>query len=198
MRIAVTGASGLIGTPLVEHLRAARHEVLRLVRRPARGVDEVEWNPVAGTVTPGALDGVDAVIHLAGAGVGDKRWSPDYKREILQSRIDGTQTIARAIAQLEAKPAVLISASAIGFYGDTGDNEVDESSPAGSGFLADVVVQWEAAAEEARQAGIRVVHPRTGLVLTPAGGALGKLLPLFKAGVGGKLGSGKQLSLIHI
>ncbi len=188
----MTGASGLIGSQLVPALTSARHEVVRLVRRPPRGTDEVEWNPTAGTVTPGALEGVDAVIHLAGAGVGDKRWTDAYKHEILASRVDGTTAIAKAITQLERPPAVLISASAIGYYGDTGDHEVDEASAPGSGFLADVVVQWEAAADPAREAGIRVVHPRTGLVMTSHGGALGKLLPLFRAGVGGRLGSGQQ------
>lgn len=192
MKVAVTGASGLIGTSLLPHLRSNGHEVLRLVRRPPRGVDEVEWNPTAGTATPGALEGVDAVIHLAGAGVGDKRWSDAYKREILNSRVEGTTTIATLMAGLEQKPKVLISASAIGIYGDTGDTAVDEATAPGAGFLADVCVQWEAAADPARAAGIRVVHPRTGLVMSRHGGALAKLLPIFKAGAGGRLGSGKQ------
>jgi uncharacterized protein (TIGR01777 family) len=192
VKVAVTGASGLIGTSLLPQLRSNGHEVLRLVRRPPRGVDEVEWNPTAGTVTPGAIEGVDAVIHLAGVGVGDKRWSDAYKREILNSRVEGTTTIATLMAGLEHKPSVLVSASAIGIYGDTGDTAVDESAAPGTGFLADVCVQWEAAADPARAAGIRVVHPRTGLVMSSHGGALAKLLPIFKAGIGGRLGSGKQ------
>jgi uncharacterized protein (TIGR01777 family) len=192
VKVAVTGASGLIGSRLLPHLRSNGHEVLCLVRRPPRGVDEVEWNPTAGTATPGALEGVDAVIHLAGAGVGDKRWSDAYKREILGSRVDGTTTIATLMAGLDRKPQVLISSSASGIYGDTGDTAVDETAAPGSGFLADVCVQWEAAANPAREAGIRVVHPRTGLVMSRHGGALAKLLPIFKAGAGGRLGSGKQ------
>ena len=192
MKIAITGASGLIGTALVPFLRADGHEVLRLVRRPATAPDEVSWDPRAGTVDMAGLAGVDAVIHLAGVGVGDKRWSDSYKAEILGSRIDGTTTIAHAVATLDPKPAVLISASAIGYYGDTGDRAVDESAAKGEGFLADVVATWEASADEARAAGVRVVHPRTGLVMARKGGAWGRLLPLVRLGVGGRLGNGRQ------
>jgi uncharacterized protein (TIGR01777 family) len=192
MKIAITGASGLIGTALVPFLRADGHEVLRLVRRPATAPDEVSWDPRAGTVDMAGLAGVDAVIHLAGVGVGDKRWSDSYKAEILGSRVDGTTTIAHAVATLDPKPAVLISASAIGYYGDTGDRAVDESAAKGEGFLADVVAAWEAAADEARAAGVRVVHPRTGLVMARKGGAWGRLLPLVRLGVGGRLGNGRQ------
>lgn len=192
MKIAVTGASGLIGTPLVAHLRSLDHDVYRLVRRAASAPDEITWNPDSGFVDLEKLAGTEAVIHLAGAGVGDHRWTDAYKQEILNSRVKGTDTISRAIASLDPKPRVLVSASAIGFYGDTGDRAVTEIDPAGAGFLADVVVAWEAAANPARDAGIRVVHPRTGLVVAGNGGAWGRMFPLFKAGIGGKLGSGKQ------
>jgi len=192
MKVAVTGASGLIGKPLVAHLRSLGHDVYRLVRRAAAEPDEISWNPESGFVDLEKLAGTDAVIHLAGAGVGDKRWTAEYKKEILDSRVKGTNTIARAMASLDPKPAVLVSASAIGFYGDTGDRAVTETDPSGHGFLADVVVAWEAAANPASDAGIRVVHPRTGLVVASEGGAWGRMFPLFKAGVGGKLGSGKQ------
>jgi uncharacterized protein (TIGR01777 family) len=192
MRVAVTGASGLIGTALVPHLRSVGHEVVRLVRRPAAAPDEVTWDPKAGTVDLDALAGIDGVIHLAGAGVGDHRWTDDWKREILDSRVDGTHTIVNAMLALDPKPRVLVSASAIGWYGDTGDRIVDETAPAGSGFLADVVRAWEAAAAPAASAGIRVVHPRTGLVVAKSGGAWARMFPLFKLGVGGKLGSGRQ------
>jgi uncharacterized protein (TIGR01777 family) len=147
---------------------------------------------MGGTVDLRALEGIDAVVHLAGAGVGDHRWTEAYKAEIRDSRVRGTDTIARAMAGLERRPTVLVSGSAIGFYGDTGDRAVDESTPAGSGFLADVVVAWEAAADPAREAGIRVVHPRTGLVVAGRGGAWGRLWPIFKLGGGGRLGSGRQ------
>ena len=192
MKIAITGASGFIGTALVPFLRADGHEVLRLVRRTPAAPDEISWDPRAGTVDLDPLAGVDAVIHLAGVGVGDKRWSDSYKAEILGSRIDGTTTIAHAVATLDPKPAVLISASAVGFYGDTGDRAVDESAPKGEGFLADVVEAWESSADEARAAGVRVVHPRTGLVMAPEGGAWARLLPLVRLGVGGRLGNGRQ------
>lgn len=189
--VAVTGASGLIGSALVTALRSEGHRVKTLVRRPPLDPDEVQWQP-GRPLDPAALEGVGAVVHLAGAGVGDRRWTTKYKRLILQSRVDGTDTIARAMAAMPQPPAVLVSASAIGFYGDTGDRAVDESAPQGEGFLADVVAQWEAAADPARQAGIRVVHPRTGLVVSSRGGAWARLFPFFKAGIGGRLGSGRQ------
>lgn len=192
MKVAVTGASGLIGTALVPHLRSVGHDVQRLVRRPAAAPDEVTWDPQVGTVDLDALQGIDAVIHLAGAGVGDHRWTDDYKREILNSRVDGTNTIVRAMAALDPRPRVLVSGSAIGWYGETGDRSVDETDPAGHGFLADVVRAWEAAAAPAEQAGIRVVHARTGLVVSKDGGAWGRMFPLFRFGLGGKLGSGRQ------
>jgi hypothetical protein len=192
MRIAVTGASGLIGGALVPHLRARGHEVLRLVRRTSGAPDEVTWDPMGGTVDVAGLAGVEAVIHLAGAGVGDHRWTPEYKAIIRESRTAGTATLATALASMDRPPTVLVSGSAIGFYGDTGNTAVDETAPAGSGFLADVVVAWEAAAQPARDAGIRVVHPRTGLVVAGRGGAWAKLWPLVRLGVGGKFGSGRQ------
>ncbi len=192
MRVAVTGASGLIGSALVPELRAQGHDVIRLVRRAPSAADEVRWDPTTGEVDLDGLAGVDGIVHLAGAGVGDHRWTDDYKAEILNSRVQGTQTIARAAAALDPKPAVLVCGSAIGFYGDTGDHAVDESAPQGPGFLADVVAQWEAAAAPAVDAGIRVPFARTGLVVSSRGGAWKRILPIFKAGLGGRLGSGQQ------
>ena len=192
MKVAITGASGLIGSALVPHLRSRGDEVLRLVRRPATAPDEVTWDPAAGTVDLGALEGIDGVVHLAGAGVGDHRWTDAYKKTILDSRVDGTHTIVKAMTELSSRPATLVAGSAIGWYGDTGDRAVDETAPAGTGFLADVVRAWEAAADPAREAGIRVTHARTGLVVAKEGGAWAKLFPIFKLGLGGKLGSGRQ------
>ena len=192
MRIAVTGSSGLIGSALVPHLRAAGHEVQRVVRRTAAAPDEITWDPAKGTIDLAAFNGVDGVVHLAGAGVGDHRWTDDYKREILDSRVDSTNTIVRAMQQVEHRPRVLVSASAIGWYGDTGDRIVDETAPAGTGFLADVVRAWEGASQVAVGSGIRVVNPRTGLVVAKSGGAWARMFPLFKFGLGGKLGNGKQ------
>lgn len=192
MRIAVTGSSGLIGSALVPHLRAAGHEVQRVVRRASSAPDEITWDPAKGTIDLATLNGVDGVVHLAGAGVGDHRWSDDYKREILNSRVDSTNTIVRAMQQVEQRPRVLVSASAIGWYGDTGDRIVDETAPAGTGFLADVVRAWEGASQVAVESGIRVVNPRTGLVVAKSGGAWARMFPLFKFGLGGKLGNGKQ------
>ncbi|MEU6015575.1 TIGR01777 family oxidoreductase [Streptomyces sp. NPDC047515] len=191
-RIAVTGASGLIGAALVRSLRADGHEVVRLVRRPARAGDEAEWDPGRGYVDVAGLVGCDAVVHLAGAGVGDHRWTPAYKREIRDSRVLGTTAIAEAVASLEVPPKVLLSGSAIGYYGDTGDRAVDESAPAGEGFLPSVCVEWEAATAAAQEAGIRTAHARTGLVVGREGGAWGRLFPLFRAGLGGRLGNGRQ------
>lgn len=192
MRIAVTGSTGLIGSALVPHLRSVGHDVVRLVRRAPAAADEVRWDPRAGTVDLAGLAGVEGVVHLAGAGVGDHRWTDAYKREIRDSRVDGTRTIASAMASLDPRPRVLVSGSAIGWYGDTGDRAVDESAPAGHGFLADVVRDWEAAAAPAAEAGIRVVHPRTGLVVSASGGAWQRMFPLFRLGLGGRLGSGRQ------
>ena len=187
MKIAITGASGLIGSALVPHLRARGDDVIRLVRRPAAAPDEASWDPDAGTVDLDALAGVEAVVHLAGAGVGDHRWSNDYKL-ILDSRVNGTHTIVRAMTELDLPPRALIAGSAIGWYGDTGDHAVDESAPAGTGFLADVVRAWEAAAEPAIAAGIRVVHARTGLVVSAPDSTMGPLVSILKVAVGGTSG----------
>ena len=187
-RIAVTGASGLIGTALVGYLKSQGHTVQRLVRRPAVSSEEITWDPIAGTVDMEALAGVDAVIHLAGAGVSDKRWTKKYKSEILNSRLLGTTTIAKAVAVV--KPQVFISASAIGWYGESGNRAVVENDRVGDDFLAAVCREWESAADLAGD--VRTVKLRTGLVLDPTGGALGKMLPLFRLGLGGKLSNGKQ------
>jgi uncharacterized protein (TIGR01777 family) len=187
-RIAISGSSGLIGTALVGHLKSEGHTVQRLVRRAPVAPDEVQWNPQTGFVDLAALSGVDAIIHLAGVGVGDKRWTKKYKSEILNSRLLGTTTIAKAVAEL--KPQVFISASAIGWYGESGNRAVVETDRVGDDFLAAVCREWESAADLAGD--IRTVKIRTGLVLDPTGGALGKMLPLFRLGFGGKLGSGKQ------
>ena len=187
-KIAVTGASGLIGSALVAQLKSDGHEVQKIVRRPARTSDEVSWNPIKGEIDLQALAGVDAIFHLAGAGVGDKRWTAAYRSEILNSRLLGTTTIATACEQLQ--PDVFISASAIGYYGETGDRSVSEADRGGTDFLSIVCREWEAVADLAPS--IRTIKLRTGLVLDPTGGALGRMIPLFKFGLGGKLGSGKQ------
>lgn len=178
----------MIGSALVGHLKSEGHTVQRLVRRPVVSADEVFWNPAAGEIDLAALEGVDAVIHLAGANVGDKRWTKAYRAEILNSRLLGTNTIANAVSKL--KPSVFISSSAIGWYGETGNRAVSEIDRPGDDFLAAVCKEWESAADLA--AGVRTAKIRTGLVLEPTSGALGKMLPLFRLGVGGKLGSGKQ------
>ena len=192
MRVAITGASGLIGTALVPALRQRGDEVVRLVRRAPSAPDEVRWDPRSGDVDLAGLAGVQGIVHLAGAGVGDKRWTDAYKAEIRDSRVQGTTTIAKAAAALDPKPAVLVSGSAIGYYGDTGDRAVTEESPQGTGFLADVVGDWEASAQPAIDAGIRVPFARTGLVVSSHGGAWKRLMPIFKLGLGGKIGSGDQ------
>ncbi|MFJ1702198.1 TIGR01777 family oxidoreductase [Kitasatospora sp. NPDC088346] len=198
MRIAVTGSTGLIGSALVRSLLADGHQVVRLVRRRSRtgpqadGTVGVGWNPHLLRVDTAGLEGVDAVVHLAGAGVGDRRWTDSYKREIRDSRVLGTEAIAGALAGLKRPPQVLVSGSAVGYYGQTGDRVIDERDGAGDDFLASVCVEWEAAARPAAEAGIRVVHPRTGLVLAAGGGAGARLFPLFKLGLGGRLGSGEQ------
>ncbi|GHH34373.1 TIGR01777 family oxidoreductase [Streptomyces candidus] len=192
MRIAVTGSTGLIGTALVRSLRADGHEVVRLVRRPSRSPDEVCWDPKRSHVDAGGLAGCEAVVHLAGAGIGDHRWTDAYKRELRESRLLGTAAIAEAVASLDVPPRVLVSGSALGFYGETGDRRVDEDAPPGHGFLPQLCVEWEEAAAPAEEAGIRTVFARTGLVVARGGGAWGRLFPLFRAGLGGRLGDGRQ------
>ena len=191
MNVAITGSTGLIGSALVPRLRADGHRVIRIVRRTA-GEDEVQWNPNRGTIDRRKLEGVNAVVHLAGAGVGDRRWSTEYKRLILSSRLDGTGTLVKALALLATPPSVLLSGSAVGYYGVRGDEVLTEYSHAGTGFLADVCARWEAAASAASTSGIRVVNLRTGVVLSAAGGALKKQLWPFRLGIGARLGAGDQ------
>jgi uncharacterized protein (TIGR01777 family) len=193
LKIAITGATGLIGSALSRSLASDGHDVIPVVRRPvAAGETAITWDPDAGTIDAAAFEGIDGVVHLAGAGIGDKRWSDEYKRIVLESRTRGTDLLARTLAGLDRKPTVLVSGSAIGIYGDTGDTAVTEDGPHAKDFLASVCEQWEAAALPAVDAGIRVPFLRTGIVLSPDGGALAKLLPLFKLGVGGRMGSGRQ------
>jgi len=192
MKVIVSGSTGLIGRPLVASLRADGHDIVRLVRRDPQGAGEVQWNPATGTIDAAGLVGANLVFHLAGAGIGDQRWTESYKQEILDSRVLGTGLLASALAELDPKPSVMVSASAIGWYGDRGDEILDETAPQGTGFLADVVAAWEAAAQPAADAGIRVVHPRTGIVLSKDGGALQRLLLPFRLGAGGRTGPGSQ------
>jgi uncharacterized protein (TIGR01777 family) len=193
MKVAVTGSSGLIGTALTASLRADGHQVVRLVRRPPRATEEVRWDPRAADAGDPALSGVDAIVHLAGAGVGDHRWSASYKAEIRASRVLATAALATAAAAAQPRPKALIAASAIGWYGDIGGREVTETAPAGNAFLSRVVHDWEAAADPARQAGIRVAHLRSGLVLGAGGGVLGRLALPARLGVLPRFGDGRQV-----
>jgi len=188
----VTGAGGLIGRPLCTRLEAAGHEVLRLVRREARGPGEVAWHPPTGALDARAVSGVEAVVHLAGENLAGPPWSARRREVLSASRVGPTRKLAEALAALSPRPRVLVSASAVGYYGDRGDEWLDESSSPGTGFLAELVRAWEAAALPAERAGLRVAHPRTGLVLSARGGALGAMLPLFRLGLGGPLGAGRQ------
>lgn len=190
MNVLVSGSSGLIGTALIKKLSAQGHDVTRLVRRTPRP-GEVRWNPDDGSIEASALGHVDAVVHLAGAGIGDHRWTPEYKQQLIDSRMRSTELLAKTLAALDHKPAVLLSASATGIYGDRGDEVLTEASAVGTGFLADLCAGWEAATEPAAAAGIRVAHLRSGIVLSEHGGALKKQLPLFKLGLGGRIGSGR-------
>ncbi|MFB7663413.1 TIGR01777 family oxidoreductase [Kitasatospora sp. NPDC056138] len=198
MRIAVTGSTGLIGSALVRSLLADGHEVVRLVRHRARtgrqsdGTIGVGWNPHLMQIDRAGLDGVEAVVNLAGAGVGDRRWTEDYRQEIRESRVLGTETVVAALVEAKQPPRVLVNASAVGYYGQTGDRVIDEDAPPGEDFLSQVCVEWEASARPAEDAGIRVAYARTGLVLSAKGGAGGRLFPLFRLGLGGRLGSGDQ------
>ena len=193
MDVVVTGSSGLIGTALRGRLQQAGHRMVPMVRSPAPGEpDAIAWDPDHGRIDAGGLEGIGAVVHLAGEGIGAKRWNAPQKARIKDSRVRGTALLAETLATLNRPPKVLLSASAVGYYGDRGEEVLTESSRAGDGFLADVCVAWEAAAAPAREAGIRVSHPRTGVVLSAAGGALAKMLTPFRLGLGGRLGSGRQ------
>ena len=192
MKVLITGASGMIGTALTKKLSGMGHECFALVRREARDETEIAWDPATGTIDSPRLEGMDAVIHLAGANIASKRWSDDYKQVIRDSRVDGTQLLASALAGLQNPPSVFVSTSAIGYYGDRGAEELTTTASPADDFLAQVCVDWERAADPARERGIRVVHPRIGVVLSSQGGALPKMLFPFRMCLGGVVGSGKQ------
>ena len=193
MRVLVSGSTGLVGEALVQGLLAAEHQPVRLVRsRPPDDLPSATWDPAAGTIDDDALVGIDAVVHLAGEGIADKRWSDEQKARIMDSRVEGTTLLAERIAAAPTPPSVFISGSAIGFYGDRGDERLTESSEPGDGFLADVVAAWEGATDIVPSPPTRVVHMRTGIVLSGDGGALAPQLPFFKLGLGGRIGSGSQ------
>jgi uncharacterized protein (TIGR01777 family) len=181
-----------LGSALAASLQADGHRVLRFVRGGVTGDDTIGWDPDAGRIDAPALEGLDAVVHLAGEGIGERRWTDEQKRRILESRTKGTAALAGAVASRENKPKVLVSASAVGYYGDRGDEMLTEDSPPGTGFLSDICTAWEAETKPAIDAGVRTVHLRTGIVLTPRGGALKSMLLPFRLGLGGKQGSGKQ------
>ena len=190
MNVLISGATGMIGSALTRELERGGHRISRLTRSP-KGENDIRWDPDAGTID-GSLEGHDVVVHLAGESIAEGRWTPSKKERIMQSRKKGTRLLAETIAALFTPPKVMVSASAVGYYGDRGDEVLREDSSPGSDFLAEVCKAWEAAADPAREAGIRVVHPRFGLVLSPQGGALGTTLPIFKLGGGGRIGSGRQ------
>ncbi|WP_433441612.1 TIGR01777 family oxidoreductase [Nonomuraea sp. CA-141351] len=192
MAIIVTGSSGLLGSALVRALRDDGREVVRLVRREPRAADEAFWQPSRQEIDQAALEGAEAVVHLAGASIGGRRWSEAYKRELLTSRVQSTRVLVEAIAGLSGKPEVLLSASGVDFYGDTGDRVIDESQGKGTGFLSDMCEQWEGEALRAGEAGVRTVVMRSGLVLSREGGVLERVVPIFRIGLGAPLGSGKQ------
>jgi uncharacterized protein (TIGR01777 family) len=192
MQVVIAGSHGFIGSSLVPHLRAGGHEVTVLVRGEARGADEVAWDPAAGRLDAGAIAGADAVINLAGVNPGSRPLTAARKREVVSSRVLTTRLLARTLAELDDGPRVLLQASGIGAYGSRGEDVLDEDEPIGTTFFANVVRQWEAATAPAADAGVRVAHFRTGIVLGQGGGALGPLLPVLKLGVGGRLGSGRQ------
>lgn len=191
-RVAIAGASGLIGRALTTALRSSGHAVVRLVRGEAGGGGTISWNPSRGEIDPARLEGVDAIVNLAGENVGGGRWTATRREAIRQSRIGTTRTLVQAIAKLSRKPTVLVNASAVGFYGQRGDEVLTETSAAGAGFLAEVCQAWEAEAIAAERSGVRVVVTRFGVVLAPQGGALAKMLPLFRCGLGGRMGDGQQ------
>ncbi|MBN39725.1 MAG: TIGR01777 family protein [Acidimicrobiaceae bacterium] len=186
----MTGATGTIGSAVGTHLREMGHEVICISRN--RDHADVFWNPSEGLIESQGLDGIDAIIHLAGESIGNRRWSKRQKTEIYSSRIKGTELLSKTLSELDSPPAIFLSGSATGFYGDCGSNQIDEQSPKGSGFLADVAADWETATTSAEEAGIKVTHLRTGIVLDPQSGMLKKILPIFKLGLGGKLGDGSQ------
>lgn len=192
MKVIISGASGLVGTALVSFLTARGHTIRRLVRSEATASGEISWNPESGTIDKKELEGTDAVVHLAAESIAEGKWTPEKKKRIHDSRVQGTTVLAKALGSLNSPPKVFISASAIGYYGDRGEEILREDSGPGVGFLPQVCEAWEAAAALAGEKGIRVVHPRIGIVLSVKGGALAKMLPPFKMGVGGKLGSGQQ------
>ena len=194
MKVLIAGASGFLGQALIRELTDHGHQVHALVRRPARNGSEIEWHPEHGSIDPDALRGYGAVIGLSGAGIGDRRWTPAYKQELIDSRVKPTGALAKALAFLPVtqRPRTFLSASAVGYYGNRGDELLPETGGAGEGFLADLVVRWEAATEPAAEAGVRVVPLRTGLVLSARGGLLARLIPLYRKGLGGRLGSGQQ------
>jgi uncharacterized protein (TIGR01777 family) len=201
MKVLVSGSTGLIGSALVDRLTRLGHEVVRLARGTSRlsatetAADEspvVRWDPIQGQLETTPLEGLEAVVHLAGEPVGVGRWTAAKRERILSSRVSGTRLLSTTLARLHHPPRVLVSASAVGYYGDRGETELDEDSPPGGGFLSQVCQQWEAATAEAAAAGIRVVLPRIGMVLSPRGGALAKMTPIFRWGLGGRLGSGRQ------
>lgn len=199
MHVVLAGSHGMIGRALTAHLTQQGHRVTRLVRRPVVSPAEISWDPPAGRLDPADLRGVDAVVNLGGAGIGDRRWTAAYKQRILTSRTVPTSLLARVLADLATgpdgdadRPRVLLQASAVGVYGDRGDEVLTEESAPGEGFLAGVVRAWEDATTPAEQAGVRVAHLRTGIVMSPAGGSFGRLLPLLRLGVGGPLGSGRN------
>jgi uncharacterized protein (TIGR01777 family) len=191
VKVAITGSHGFIGSALAAHLRAGGDTVIPVVRADA-GPGEISWDPRAAQLDPEALRGVDGIVHLAGAGIGDKRWTEARREELQASRVVSTELISRVAATLEPHPPVLLSGSAVGYYGDRGDEELTEASPPGTGFLADLCRRWEGATSAAEEAGIRVVHLRSGIVVGRGGGALARQLPLFRFGLGGRLGSGRQ------
>jgi uncharacterized protein (TIGR01777 family) len=192
MNILISGSTGLIGSELVSLLTENHHRIIRLVRRPRTGPGEIHWDPNAGTLNPQALEGIDAVVHLAGENIASGRWTAERKRRIRESRIKGTQLLAQSLSRLFDPPKVMVSVSAVGYYGDRGDERLDEESDPGTGFLPDLCQQWEGATHAAMLRGIRVVIPRVGMVLSANAGALPLMLRAFRLGVGGKIGSGRQ------
>ena len=192
MNVLISGATGLIGSVLIPELEGRGHRVIQLSRSKPSAEDTIRWDPASGALDPSRLEGIDAVVHLAGESIAEGRWTPEKRRRIMESRREGTRLLAGTLARLSDPPQVMVSASAVGYYGDRGNELLREESGPGSDFLAEVCKAWEAAADPAREAGIRVVHPRMGIVLSTKGGALGRTLPIFKLGGGGRIGSGRQ------